>query len=108
MDFDRSPAPAYRETGGAMRKGDTVRVWPYGRDGEASLGKVLSVSSGARAIVVSFGENPAFRSEAGQVVNSGHGVMLLAMRQAPAGEPWGPWIDLFGSGYYEIEARGKS
>lgn len=83
-----------------MRKGDTVRVWPYGRDGEASLGKVLSVSSGARAIVVSFGENPAFRSEAGQVVNSEHGVMLLAMRQA---KPWGPWIDLFGSGHYEIE-----
>jgi len=36
-------------------------------------------------------------------VHAEHGLMLIAYRQMFREEPWGPWIELFGGGHFEIE-----
>ena len=32
-----------------------------------------------------------------------HGIVMLAAREELNGAPWGPWIETFGGGHFEIE-----
>ena len=93
-----------------MKTGDTVRVYPHGSPKKAARAKVMLFSENGRHIALSFGETtPPFVIVKGgsAAVSPEHGLMMLAEREplgnALHGEPWGPWIEYFGGGHYEIE-----
>lgn len=91
-----------------MKTGDAVRVYPHGSPAKAATAEVVLLSGNGRSIAVAFGEiSPPFRIVQGEIegvaIHPEHGIMLLAHREELNGEPWGPWVELFGGGHYEIE-----
>jgi hypothetical protein len=92
-----------------MIVGQSVRVYPHGIPEQAVTGTVLLISGNQRSIAVAFGDLPPFAFERMPVVglHPQHGAMMVAMREAIDGKPWGPWIELGGGGHYEIEAEAE-
>ena len=87
-----------------IERGDKVRVYPHGSPKLATTAEVLIISDNQRAIAVAFGDAPPFvTSKAGVAIHPEHGVVLLAKREILNGKPWGPWVETFGGGHYEIE-----
>ena len=94
-----------------MKNGDQVKVYPHGQPQLAAAGKVALISANQLSIAVGFMEKPPFaiiHPEPGDAigplaVTAEFGLMLLAGRQALHSEPWGPWVELFGGGHFEIE-----
>ena len=33
-----------------------------------------------------------------------YGVMMFALREEINGKAWGPWVEMFGGGHYEMES----
>lgn len=79
-----------------MKAGDAVRVYVHGDEATAAVGHIVLLKD--QYIAVGFATLPPFvmRKRAG-------GVMLIAYRETLNGKLWGPWIELLGSGHYEIE-----
>jgi len=87
-----------------MRTGDRVKVYPHGAPELSSPGHVALISANQLSIAVGFLEKPPFAIVPdGMAVHPEHGLMLLAMREQLHGEPWGPWIEMFSGGHFEIE-----
>ena len=88
-----------------MKTGDLVRVYPHGSPGKAATAKVIMASSNGRSIALAFGDSPPFLivKGGGAAIDPEHGLMMLANRETLNGKPWGPWIEFFGKGHYEIE-----
>jgi hypothetical protein len=90
-----------------VKTGDTVKVYPHGKPGLASEGTVMVISGNQLAIGVSFTDKPAFvvDQSGGLAIHRTTGdLILLANRIELRGVPWGPWVELFGQGHFEIEA----
>lgn len=87
-----------------MKVSDQVRVYSHGDESQAAIGTVVLLSANGRSIAVGFGDKPAFAiTKGGVAYHPDHGVMLLATREEIDGKPWGPWVEAFGGGHYEIE-----
>lgn len=89
-----------------MRQGDQVRVYPHGSPDRAATATVTMLSANCRSIALAFGEtSPPFVivKGGGAAIHPEHGLMLLAHREELDGKPWGPWVELFGEGHYEVE-----
>lgn len=88
-----------------MKSGDQVRVYPHGSPGKVAVGTIAIISDNQRSIAVGFGDSPPFAvsGKAGVAIHPEHGVMMLAHRGELEGKPWGPWVEMFGGGHYEIE-----
>jgi hypothetical protein len=82
---------------------DNVRVWPHGKVDQVAVGKVLLISSNQRSIAIAFDHIPPFASANGVAIHPDHGVMFFASRFDV-----GPWIEMVGSGHYEIEIERPS
>jgi hypothetical protein len=90
-----------------LKTGDKVRVYPHGSPEQAAPAKVAILSENERAIAVGFDNRPPFAIDTNDplamTVHPDHGIMLFASREALNGVPWGPWIEIFGKGHFEIE-----
>jgi len=88
-----------------MKTGDQVRVYPHGSPGKSAIGTISIVSANQRSIAVIFEDSPPFAvsGKVGVAILPGQGIVMLATRGELNGEPWGPWIEFFGRGHYEIE-----
>jgi hypothetical protein len=88
-----------------MVKGDRVRVYPHGSPDAATEATVILLSPNGLSIAVSFMDKPPFAVAKHGVtpIHPEFGVVLLGMREALDGKPWGPWMEIFGGGHYEIE-----
>jgi hypothetical protein len=89
-----------------MKTGDTVLVFPHGKQKQRAQGKALFVSRNQRSIIVAFeGKPPFVVTKDGILVHPEHGIVMLASRlMAPDGTLIGPWIETTGGGHYEIES----
>lgn len=87
-----------------------VRVWPHGSPDKAAIGIVAMISANQRSIAVSFWDPPPFAvsGKAGVAIHPALGIMMLATRAEVDGKPWGPWVEMFGKGHYEIEEAGDA
>jgi hypothetical protein len=90
----------------ALSAGQGVHVYPHGIPSQMAAGTVALISGNQLSIAVAFDSMPPFAFRSMPVVgfHPEHGIILLAMRQAIDGKPWGPWIELGNGGHYEIEA----
>jgi hypothetical protein len=91
-----------------MKNGDIVSVYPHGKP-ELRADAIVQIAS-ETAIAVSFYDKPPFVvCRTGMAVHPKYGCMLFARREILNGKPWGPWIEVFGDGHFEIEevADGK-
>lgn len=88
-----------------MKAGDAVRVYPHGSPAKAATAKVIMLSPNERSIALSFADSPPFAivKGGGAAIHPEHGLMMLAHREELDGKPWGPWIEMFGGGHYEVE-----
>ena len=87
-----------------MKAGDKVKVYPHGSPEESAVGEVAMFSSNGCAIAVVFGDKPPFfRVEDGYAIHLNLGATMLARRVELDGRPWGPWVEMFHKGHYEIE-----
>lgn len=87
-----------------MKVNDLVRVYPHGEPKLAVPAKVVLLSENGRSIALALGDSPPFLiSGGGAAIHPEHGLMMLAGRTELDGKPWGPWIETFGGGHYEIE-----
>lgn len=89
-----------------IAKDDVVRVHPHGSPDRSALAKVLMISTNQRSIAVAFDDKPPFAVDksGGAAIHRDLGkIMMLASRSELHGKPWGPWIEMFGGGHYEIE-----
>lgn len=89
-----------------MKAGDLVRVYPHGSPAKEARALVVLLSENGRSIALAFGEaSPPFAivKGGGVALHPEHGIMMLAGREELDGKPWGPWIETFGGGHYEIE-----
>lgn len=88
-----------------LTAGQIVRVYPHGNPSQAAFGAVTIISGNQRSIAVAFGHLPPFAFGSMPLVgfHPQHGAMMIAMREAIDGIPWGPWIELASGGHYEIE-----
>lgn len=84
-----------------MIKGDRVRVHPHGSPQQAVEGTVALISENQLSILVFFDDRPEFAN--GPIVATDLGVPFFASRYEIEGKPWGPWIEIFNRGHYEIE-----
>lgn len=88
-----------------MKTGDRVKVYPHGSPDQSAVGKIAIISSNQLSIAVGFMDKPPFAIvKDGVAIHPEHGIMLFASRVEIGGEPWGPWVEMFGGGHYEIEA----
>lgn len=87
-----------------MKAGDTVRVYPHGNESVAAPATVVMISENQRSIALGFGDPPGFVvSGGGAAFHPEHGMMMLARREELNGKPWGPWVEVFAQGHFEIE-----
>lgn len=86
-----------------MKAGDKVRVYPHGSPDKAATGLITLLSGNQRSIAVGFLERVPFTIHPRGMVVGPDGIMLVAYREELNGAPWGPWIELFGGGHFEIE-----
>ena len=85
-----------------MKIGDRVKVYPHGKPELSAKGKVLILSG--RSIAVGFEDKPRFAiSREGVLIHPTEGIVMMAGRTELNGAPWGPWIESFNGGHYEIE-----
>jgi hypothetical protein len=89
-----------------MKAGDTVLVFPHGKQKQRAQGKALFVSRNQRSIIVAFADKPPFvTTKDGLLFHKTEGVVMLASRvAAPDGTLIGPWIETTNGGHYEIES----
>jgi hypothetical protein len=81
-----------------------VRVYPHGSPHLATTGKVLILSSNERSIAVGFEDKPRFAIlREGVLIHPTEWIVMMAGREELNGKPWGPWIETFNGGHYEIE-----
>jgi hypothetical protein len=88
-----------------MTKGDLVTVYPHGSEELGWRARVEICSTNQRSIAIGFDTVPPFLNTSQGVtmhMKTGKIVMLLS-REAIGGKPWGPWVEIFGGGHYEIE-----
>jgi hypothetical protein len=90
-----------------IKTGDVVYVWPHGSDDQRALAKVLLLSSNGLSIAVSFEDRPPFVLGPTMAVHVSGGIVMMAGRTELEGKPWGPWVEIFGGGHYEIEIAGS-
>lgn len=83
--------------------GDKVRVYPHGSPGQSALATVAICSENGRSIAVGFDSRPPFALSDPVPIHPEYGFMMLASREALNGDPWGPWIEIFQDGHYEID-----
>jgi hypothetical protein len=84
---------------------DVVKVYPHGKPEERVDGRVVMISENQRAIAVALADPPPWwKPIDGLPLILEHGFTLLARRVELNGQPWGPWIEVFRQGHYEIEA----
>jgi len=87
-----------------MKVGDQVKVYPHGSPDKSAIGEVAKLSSNGLSIAVIFGDKPPFfRVKDGYAIHVNFGATMLARREELDGKPWGPWIEIFHEGHYEIE-----
>jgi hypothetical protein len=88
-----------------MKAGDQVRVYPHGSPDQAAIGEIVLLSAKGSAIAVSFGEKyvPFMTGATGMALHLEYGKMFLATRTILNGAAWGPWVESFNHGHYEIE-----
>ena len=89
-----------------MKTGDTVKVHQHGSPERSSEAKVLLLSENERSIALHFADKPAFvvDKSGGMAIHRDNGyLVMLATRSELHGKPWGPWIEIFGGGHFEIE-----
>jgi len=88
-----------------MKRGDQVRVCPHGESRRSAVATVAIISENQLAIGVGFPDKPPFAVNApgSMAIHPQLGVMLFAHRETLNGKPWGPWVEIFGGGHYEIE-----
>lgn len=91
-----------------MKAGDVVRVYPHGAPEQAAEATVLLSTPTRRAVILAFADKPPFAlNEArGLTIHPESGIVMLAARALLDGVPWGPWVETFGGGHYEIEEAG--
>jgi hypothetical protein len=88
-----------------MKTGDRVHVYPHGDESKAAIATVAIYSSNGRAIAVGFDSRPPFAigNPLSMAIHPAYGIMLFASRAALNGAPWGPWVEMFGGGQFEID-----
>jgi hypothetical protein len=106
--FLRRVSPQRQKESASMneiRAGDQLRVFPHGDPTLAATARVLMISPNQRSIAVAFADKPPFATAGPSLaIHPDYGVMLFALRAEIGGEPWGPWVELFGQGHFEMEA----
>ena len=87
-----------------MKVDELVIVYPHGSPELAAEATVVMISANERSIAVAFGDPPGFQTAGrGIAIHPDFGVMLFAHRVELNGRPWGPWVELFHGGHFEIE-----
>jgi hypothetical protein len=87
-----------------MKQDDRVRVYPHGKPEQSTIATVAIISTNQCSIAVAFEDSPPFRvMHKGTLIDPGRGMMLCARREMLNGQPWGPWIEIFDGGHFEIE-----
>jgi hypothetical protein len=88
----------------SFHKGQIVKVYPHGSPDKSAPGEVLLISENGLSILVMFEDSPPFRFvDGGGVLMTDRGIPFFGRREQLNGEAWGPWIEMFGGGHYEIE-----
>lgn len=92
-----------------MKTGDKVLVYPHGEEKLRWKAHVFIISDNGRSIAIGFDHVPPFlKTRKGVLVHMTAGkITMLLSREALDGVPWGPWIDIFHGGHFEIEEIAK-
>ena len=95
----------YGMGGVGMKPSDVVSVHPHGSPELAADANVIMASGNGCAIMVAFPDTPPFVVSGGGAAYTGDGIILIARRTELNGKPWGPWVELFAGGHFEIEEK---
>ena len=89
-----------------MKVGDTVYLYPHGSPQEAVKATVALLSANQLDILLLMEDRPWFATD--PILLTGCGVPFFGSRLHLNGAAWGPWVENFSGGHYEIEEKGPN